>query len=185
MEEWSIQFGVGVGPLKFGMSSNDASAAHPDIGNAQNRDPQPDGTTKEFRDMSLPILIFDDGKIVELQIDAYCRRVDIFGRPLFEYKTLDLMRRLEESSAVVVFGFDTVVFPDLGLSFADFVIAGEGDRLEFRDDHRDEELNRVVTVSALGAWNGLFDEYNARVVPILNGWQCYRDHRELSVSDAR
>jgi len=159
MEEWSIQFGVGVGPLKFGMSSNDASAAHPDIGNARDRDLQPDGTVRQFRNMSLPILVFNDEKLVELQIDAYCRTVDIFGRPLFGYKALDLMQRLEASSAVVVFGFDTVVLPDLGLSFADFMIAGEGDRLEFRDDHRDEELNRVVTVSALGTWNGLLDEY--------------------------
>ena len=93
MESWNIDFDIGLGPLKLGNSQAEAAASHPEVGAAKDVDVQPDGTVKEFRSLEIPILTFQDRRLIEIQADRYCERVTIFDTPVFQYPVRKLTER--------------------------------------------------------------------------------------------
>lgn len=163
MDEWTVSIGEGVGPIRLGMTPEEVVAA--DFPPPDHVVTQPDGTTKESRDLKFPLLIYEDGQLIFIQLDAHCGRVLLLGRSLFDTPTVELMMALYGESPNALYNFETVVFPELGLTFADFVFRDADGRLTTYEDHVDESPIRVLTLAHPFASDAMLADYEPVTFP--------------------
>lgn len=124
---WNIDPGIGIGPLKFGMSRAQVAEFDHIMGQLDETTEEllPNGKTalNEFRDLGAPLCSFQDGGLRSIHasgsdlIDFRFHDVSVFDDdPKLVYSTLG------RAAGAVYWHFNRAVMPSLGLHLVGFVM---------------------------------------------------------------
>ncbi|MBE7183469.1 MAG: hypothetical protein INR68_03570 [Methylobacterium mesophilicum] len=136
---WEIQSFIGVGELRFGMSPRMVA----DLIGAPESSDGDEADLREFRDIDLPILSYDQEKLVEIEAfydvpNVTYRGMDIFGTP-----GLKCLQTLEAANGGALHDVGIVLFAELGFT------CGRLDQ-EVEGDHSITAFSRGLWDSKLG-----------------------------------
>jgi len=157
--DWTIYRGIGIGPLRLGMSPAEVAAV---LGEPENSNREFDGSVREHR-TAAPILGYVDGRLTDIDAGADLRGVRFEELDVFAASPETVVRRLfDRNGGKALAGLGSVLFLSLGINTGGFYDADAG---RFIAPDEDEGRDRGLAVFAAGSFDAMLDEMRPVSLP--------------------
>jgi len=150
---WSIAPGLGLGPLRLGMTREDIEAL-PVMGRPQHLYRGSGGRQMEYRGLALPICEYSDGALVRIVSSRHVPGVRFDGMEVFATDPLSLVRAMESQLGAVTLCQEQLCFPTAGLILGGFYEPHDRRFFQPEIEYHDE---RSVSLYRPGTCNGSCD----------------------------
>lgn len=157
--DWTIYPNVGLGPLRFGMSPEQARTAAPWLGVPHHVDQEFDGSVREARGVELPSIGYAGGRLIDVDCSAHVAGVTFEGVDVFATEPAHVLRRLYALNGGALAGLGSVLFLKLGINTGGFFDLDTG-----RFATLDPETKSYRTLAVFAP--GMFDELATEMTPI-------------------